>query len=70
MDSVGLSRKAWCVCPLSQRFLTGNFDSSQFPIDLLALDLKPPKVGLEPYLGGLAQQQEISVSVCGDTGLT
>lgn len=63
-------KRGTSIPSLSQRLLTGYFDSLQFSIGLLALDPKPPKVGLQPYLGRLAQQQDVSRPVCGDTGLT
>lgn len=56
MDSAALPGK--CVPSLSRCLLMGNFDSKQFSIDLLALDLRPPEVGPEPYLGHSAQQED------------
>lgn len=59
MDRVGLPGKCGASIPsFSQCLLTGNVDSRQFSIDLLALDLKPPDIGSEPYVGGSAQQKD------------
>lgn len=60
MGRVGLPGKRGASIPsLSQCLLTGNFDSRRFSIDLPALDLKPPELRPEPYLGGSAQQKDI-----------
>ena len=47
-----------------QGLFMGNFDSKQFSLDLLTLDLRPLEDGPEPYVGGSAQENPIGL--CGD----